>query len=291
MFGTNEVLGKAYFSNAKSDELLITSRFFTLQGEGPYRGHPAYFIRLAKCNLSCSFCDTYFDAGEWRSFDSLLQEAPVVINDFFLKRNLDTPAWAKDNPKKMVLVLTGGEPSLQHNLSAFLYKAQDLFQHSQIESNGIIHLSDLPKSTTLVLSPKCLEKDKRVIRYLKPNLKMLERADCLKFIMSAPNNKFYEPYSEIPTWAHDWAAKTGKPLFVSPMNVYQKEPQRVKQIRDQGTDLTLAQRSEVNEVISFWEPDLLDLKQNQRNHEYAAEYCMKHGFILNLQIHLFASLP
>jgi 7-carboxy-7-deazaguanine synthase len=30
---------------------------------------------------------------------------------------------------------------------------------------------------------------------------------------------------------------------------------------------------------------------NQRNHEYAAEYCMKSGFILNLQIHLFASLP
>ncbi|MDI1351528.1 MAG: hypothetical protein PSV35_01985 [bacterium] len=47
MFGTNEIVGKSYFKGAKSDELLVTSRFFTLQGEGPFRGHPAYFIRLA----------------------------------------------------------------------------------------------------------------------------------------------------------------------------------------------------------------------------------------------------
>lgn len=62
-------------------------------------------------------------------------------------------------------------------------------------------------------------------------------------------------------------------------------------IRGEGRDLTMAERSEINEVISFWEPELLDLQKNQRNHEYAAEYCMQHGFILNLQLHLFASLP
>jgi 7-carboxy-7-deazaguanine synthase len=48
MFGINEIVGKQFFKDAKEGELLVTSRFFTLQGEGPYRGHPAYFIRLAK---------------------------------------------------------------------------------------------------------------------------------------------------------------------------------------------------------------------------------------------------
>jgi 7-carboxy-7-deazaguanine synthase len=291
MFGINEIIGKAYFKDAKQDELLVTSRFFTLQGEGPYRGHPAYFIRLAKCNLACSFCDTYFDSGDWREFSSLLEEADTVIQDFFQQRNLPTPEWAKASPKKMVLVITGGEPSLQHNLSAFLEKAQHYFQYTQIESNGISVLSDLPESTTLVVSPKCLEKNGVVVRYLEPNPKMLARANYLKFVMSAPEDVKYASYSEIPAWAHEWAATTGKQVFVSPMNIYKKEPQRVKTIRDQGRDLTLAERSEINEVVSFWEPDLLDLKKNQRNHEYAAEYCMKHGFILNLQLHLFASLP
>lgn len=291
MFGENEIVGKSFFNHAKPDELLVTSRFFTLQGEGPYRGHPAYFIRLAKCNLACSFCDTYFDSGDWRSFTSLLEEADSVIDDFFKNRNIPTPPWAQGFAKKIVLVITGGEPSLQSNLSVFLETAQRYFQYTQIESNGISILSDLPQSTALVVSPKCLEKDGKVIRYLEPNVKMLERADYLKFVMSAPEDEKYLPYSEIPHWAQEWAAKTNKQVFVSPMNIYKKEPQRVKVIRDEGRDLTMDERSEINEVISFWEPELLDLKKNQRNHEYAAEYCMKSGFILNLQIHLFASLP
>lgn len=291
MFGVNTIVGKSYFKEAKSDELLITSRFFTLQGEGPYRGHPAYFIRLAKCNLACSFCDTYFDSGEWRSFSSLLEEADAVIAEFFTSRNIPVPAWAQGAQKKIVLVITGGEPSLQANLSAFLHEAQFYFQSTQIESNGTSVLPDLPTNTTLVVSPKCLEKDGQVIRYLEPNTKMLERADCLKFVMSAPEYNDYKAYGELPFWAHDWALQTQKPVFISPMNIYKKEPQRVKMIRDQGRDLTMAERSEINEVISFWEPQLLDLEKNQRNHEYAAEYCMKYGFILNLQIHLFAGLP
>lgn len=291
MFGLNEIIGKSFFKQAKQNELLVASRFFTLQGEGPYRGHPAYFIRLAKCNLACSFCDTYFDAGDWRDFDSLLDEAQIVIDDFFQKRDMPTPSWATDFPRKMILVITGGEPSLQHNLSAFLTKAQRYFQHTQIESNGIAILNDLPASTTLVVSPKCLEKGGKAVRYLEPNVKMLERADYLKFVMSAPENEPYSAYSNIPDWAHDWSLRTGKTIFVSPMNIYRKEPQRVKTIRDQGQDLTISERSDINEVVSFWEPELLDLTQNQRNHEYAAEYCMKHGFVMNLQLHLFASLP
>lgn len=291
MFGVNTITGKAFFKEAKPDELFVTSRFFTLQGEGPFRGHPAYFIRLAKCNLACSFCDTYFDSGEWRTFSSLLEEADEVIDAFFKSRTMTTPEWAQGTAKKIVLVITGGEPSLQNNLSAFLDTAQHYFHQTQIESNGTSVLPNLPKNTTLVVSPKCLEKDGKVIRYLEPQAAMLERADYLKFVMSAPEDEKYLPYSELPEWVHEWSAKTNKHVFISPMNIYKKEPQRVKMIRDEGRDLTMEERSEINEVVSFWEPELLDLEKNQRNHEYAAEYCMKHGFILNLQIHLFASLP
>lgn len=272
MFGVNEIVGKTFFKKANPDTLLVTNRFFTLQGEGPYRGFPAYFIRLAKCNLACSFCDTYFDSGDWQSFTALLDEADCVITDFFTKRNMITPKWAQGFSKKIVLVITGGEPSLQNNVSEFLKKAQNYFQYIQIESNGISLLPDMPKATTLVVSPKCVEKNGEVLRYLEPNKKVLQRADYLKFVISAKNNRKYLAYSEIPEWAHQWAAQTGKQIFVSPMNIYKKEPAS-------------------NKIVSFWEPDLLDLEQNQLNHEYAAEYCMKYGFILNLQIHLFASLP
>ena len=32
-------------------------RFYTVQGEGFYAGAPAYFIRLAGCDVGCVWCD------------------------------------------------------------------------------------------------------------------------------------------------------------------------------------------------------------------------------------------
>ena len=138
-----------------------------------------------------------------------------------------------------------------------------------------------------MVSPKCSEKRGVAIKYLEPKPEMLARADCLKFVMSADENS---PYNEVPSWAHDWKARTGKPVFASPMNVYNSEPQKSKQLRATTNQITIEERSTVDEVISFWEEGLLDMKSNQRNHEYTARYCANHGMILNLQIHLYASL-
>ena len=111
---------------------------------------------------------------------------------------------------------------------------------------------------------------------------MLARANCLKFVMNADQDS---PYSSIPDWA-----KGDRKVFISPMNIYNREPQKSKQIRSEKNSISIEERSAVDEVISFWEEGLLDMKENQINHEYAAQYCAKNGFVLNLQIHLYASL-
>ena len=278
MFGKNEIVGQKYFNDA-GDKLFITSIFYTLQGEGPYRGEPAVFVRLAKCNLACSFCDTYFDGGDWLSYDELTTRIFTAS-----ARALEgyIPEWFKH---KVGLVITGGEPMLQKNLGAFLETIKDQFAWTQIESNGTVW-QDLPESTTLVCSPKCLEKDGKPVKYLKPNTDVLDRADCLKFVMSADPES---PYSTIPDWAHEYAA-AGKKVFISPMNIYNREPQKSKQMRSTKNDISIEERSAVDEVISFWEEGLLNMGENQKNHEYTARYCAKHGFTLNLQLHLYASL-
>lgn len=234
-------------------------------------------------------CDTYFDKGDELTFDEIFKQIDIDIENFYANRNMEVPKWAKGKDRRIVLVITGGEPSLQTNLIEFLDKANEIFYHTQIESNGILHLD--MKDTTYVVSPKCLEKDGVAVKYLKPNKDVLSDADCLKFVMTAPDNDQFTPYSEVPKWAHEWAMDTGKPIFVSPMNIYKKEPQKAKELRASNQQITIDERSTVDEVISFWEPELLDLERNKRNHEYTAEYAMKYGFILNLQIHLFASLP
>lgn len=290
MFGMNEKVGRNYFRDTPENTLTVTSRFYTLQGEGPFRGFPAYFVRLTKCNLDCSFCDTYFDKGDILTFDEIFKQIDTDIKKFYTEREMEVPEWAQGTNRRIVLVVTGGEPSLQLNLKNFLHKANKIFYASQIESNGVLHI-DLEEQTTYVVSPKCLEKNGEVIKYLTPNRETLKRASCLKFVMSAPEDEKFSPYSEVPQWAHDWAVETDKEVYVSPMNIYKKEPQKAKEMRASNQEITIEHRSTVDEVISFWEPDLLDLEANQRNHEYTAEYAMKYGFILNLQIHLFASLP
>ena len=73
--------------------------FYTLQGEGAHSGIPAVFIRFSGCNLRCPWCDTEFTSYTEMSAEEIVQET----------RNLyDVP-----NERRKMVVLTGGEPSLQ----------------------------------------------------------------------------------------------------------------------------------------------------------------------------------
>ena len=293
MFGTNSVTGKKFFKDAPANSLYVTSMFFTLQGEGPYAGMPALFIRLGKCNLTCSFCDTFFDDGEWMTFTQIETKIHNTICGYFNnEKGIAAPDWALNKTRignlypNIVLVITGGEPLLQSNLSAFLDRQSTHFEAVQIETNGTID-QRISSEITVVCSPKCSEKNGKAVKYLAPSQFILDRADCLKFVMSADPTS---PYNEVPEWAHTWRQETGKEIYCSPMNVYNDFPQKIKLLRAEKGVITMAERSTVDEVISFWEPGLLNLAVNQANHEYTGKYCLDHGFKLNLQQHLYVSM-
>lgn len=76
------------------DTLDVHSIFPTIQGEGPFCGHRATFVRLAGCNLQCPWCDTEYTIGRQRTS---------------LARILES---VEEHPTKLV-VLTGGEPFRQ----------------------------------------------------------------------------------------------------------------------------------------------------------------------------------
>jgi 7-carboxy-7-deazaguanine synthase len=279
MFGTNEIVGRKYFGD-EINKLLVTSMFLTLQGEGPFQGRPALFVRLAKCNLACSFCDTFFDQGDWFQIDDLAREVykrSRIANDHSTSRS------------RVGVVITGGEPSLQRALIPFLVGLQTVpFAFVQIETNGILPFDGLPDDVTIVMSPKCVEQDGKAIRYMNPSPVALERADALKFVMSADQES---PYHLVPLWALQWARENGRPIYLSPMNVYNRLPEKAARLREPGLfEADLATRSNVDEVVSFWEPGLLNMEQNQRNHEYAARYALAYGLNLTLQMHLLASI-
>jgi 7-carboxy-7-deazaguanine synthase len=271
MFGHNQVVNRHAFDDAPSDSLMVTTIFPTLQGEGPFSGCPATFIRLTKCNLACAFCDTFFDAGEYMTFSHILSSAHWGWRQFYVKHD-SLPFTIR----KPMLVITGGEPLLQPNTAAFCRYAITSGYQVQIETNGMF-FQDLPKEVHVVVSPKCNEATRE---YITPHSKMLKRADSLKFVVSAD-----EPgYKEIPQFARVWLYQHPGEIFISPMNVYKTEPVPL-------AGGSLAQRVEQNERFSFWDPKLLDTEKNQMNHEYAGMLCMKYGLRLSLQSHLFVSLP
>ncbi len=95
--------------------LNVNEIFYSLQGEGGRTGQASIFIRLAKCNLACSFCDTDFERG--------VKMTPVEVLNEIKQYGCKWIIW------------TGGEPTLQLTdaIVAF-FKDEGYLQ--AIETNG-----------------------------------------------------------------------------------------------------------------------------------------------------------
>ncbi len=115
--------------------LQLAEIFYSVQGEGTFVGTPAVFVRLAGCNLACSFCDTDYAV---KFFDDV---AGVVAR----VRSL-----GGDCP---MIVITGGEPLAQRETLALIDALRADGRRVHIESNGTIPV-ELPSDVWLCVSPK-----------------------------------------------------------------------------------------------------------------------------------------
>jgi len=135
MFGKNPVMSQTLVQDGR---LNVVGVFYTIQGEGPYAGMPCVFVRLAGCNLRCTWCDTDFE-----SRDKVL-EVHELVNEVMYKM--------PDHSK--LCVITGGEPLLQ-NLVPFIREMNRRNVRVQIETAGTVWLPFLETvSTAIVCSPK-----------------------------------------------------------------------------------------------------------------------------------------
>lgn len=193
MFGKNKIMKPELHSG---DYLDVQEIFSTLQGEGPYAGHPAVFIRLGGCNLTCDFCDTEFESYKNSSLIEILSEVQKL---------------AKNSVGQIVrklIVITGGEPLRQpiEKLCEELVKLNFLVQ---IETNGTL-FRELPKQVKIICSPKISNGKYHQIR---PDL--LERIDAIKFIVSKTRSG-YQNADEVGQ------LKFQIPVYVQPMDEYDK---------------------------------------------------------------------
>ena len=116
--------------------MLVNEIFTSFQGEGPFIGIPATFLRLSGCNLNCSFCDTDYKESKDLSVE-LVKES--VLNHL-KNNNIHT------------LIITGGEPFLQWYELVELIKELPSFVEVHIETNGT-QLMDF-SNCKIIVSPK-----------------------------------------------------------------------------------------------------------------------------------------
>ncbi|MEO7443685.1 MAG: 7-carboxy-7-deazaguanine synthase QueE [Acidimicrobiales bacterium] len=114
-----------------AEATLVVNEVFgpTLQGEGPSCGRAAGFVRLARCNLACSFCDSRH-SWDWDHYDPAVELREMPVAEILAK--LDAMAVS-------LVVVTGGEPLLQQrHLAPLLEQVKTRGWRVEVETAGTV---------------------------------------------------------------------------------------------------------------------------------------------------------
>jgi len=201
-------------SKISPDKLLISSDFYSVQGEGKSTGLPSYFIRLGLCNLTCGFSRAF---GNQLLKDKSLEDGEIFKGDLELEGKAtwtcdSTSQWLwrgedkefqylidqwkeqgiYDDIKSGVihLIWTGGEPTIKGHQVAIdnffqYWISQDVINaYNEIETNGTIYIEDylFKKLHQINCSPKLANSGMTEKQRIKP--------DAIKRIMEHDNYQF-----------------------------------------------------------------------------------------------------
>ncbi|KJD32573.1 7-carboxy-7-deazaguanine synthase [Tamlana nanhaiensis] len=162
----------------KGEMLPLMEEFYTIQGEGFYKGTAAYFIRIGGCDVGCHWCDVK------ESWNANLHPPTEIVK-------------IVENAKKYsdTIVITGGEPLMwdMEPLTSQL-KSEGLKTH--IETSGAYKLTGV--WDWICLSPKKMKlpteevsakaNELKVIVYNKDDFRFAEEqaakvnSDCILYL-------------------------------------------------------------------------------------------------------------
>ncbi len=108
--------------------LRVSEIFESVQGEGASAGTSSVFLRLATCNLRCTWCDTKY-TWDWSTYD-YRKEVRTVAVEVVAESLTKSPAEH--------VVVTGGEPLLQQRAIETLLELLPPNRYVEVETNGTI---------------------------------------------------------------------------------------------------------------------------------------------------------
>ena len=149
-----------------NETLMITEMFGSIQGESTHAGRLCFFVRLAGCNLRCSYCDTDYSLtpadGVEMSIDSVVSH---ILKEGF---NL--------------VEITGGEPLTQGNVVKLCDRLLETGCEVMIETNGSLDINILPKGVIRIVDCKTPSSGE-LKNMLFANFDHLVSSDEVKFVI------------------------------------------------------------------------------------------------------------
>ena len=116
----------------------LVESFTSLQGESTHVGRVCHFLRLAGCNLDCSYCDTRYG----RSFEAGMPAA----DDELVKLALDSGV--------KLVEITGGEPLATPETPELCRRLLDAGFEVLLETNGSFSIAAVPREVRKILDCK-----------------------------------------------------------------------------------------------------------------------------------------
>ncbi len=153
----------------------IIEIYKSLQGESSFAGLPCVFVRLAGCNLRCSWCDSEytFTGGHKMSAAEILAEVQRLA------------------PSGGLVEITGGEPMLQEReLVPFLRQLLDMNYQLLLETSGERPLELVPREVHKIVDVKCPGSGEH-LRFRLENLATITPRDELKFVLTSREDYEY----------------------------------------------------------------------------------------------------
>jgi 7-carboxy-7-deazaguanine synthase len=174
-----------------SDTLVVNEIYLSLQGESTFAGLPCIFVRLAACDLRCSYCDTAyaFSNGTKKTLADIRSEVHRLAKPFNRVRSAECGVRNAGEPphvggERLPLVeLTGGEPLLQENSLPLMQALCDDGFTVLLETSGAHDIAPLDPRVRRIMDLKCPGSGEAA-RNRWENLPHLKSTDEIKFVIA-----------------------------------------------------------------------------------------------------------
>ena len=164
------------------DTLVVNEIYLSLQGESTFAGLPCVFVRLAACDLRCSYCDTAyaFAEGTRQTLADIRAEVLRLAGPF---REIRSPKSEVRRYRLPLVELTGGEPLLQKNSLPLMRALCDDGFTVLLETSGAHDIAPVDPRVRRIMDLKCPGSGEAA-RNRWENLPHLKSTDEIKFVIA-----------------------------------------------------------------------------------------------------------